>query len=353
MSTYFNHDDRGPRQGFAKRFAQQAESRPQGQAAADSGAADASRAGREANDVRGHAQPAGGSPEQEQALARAQALALRQRRNRVRDLTALCVGVVALVQVLGTANVIGWMPGLLVHGGLDRLVVWGVQRGFTAANWLHQAGQIVISAYWVILALACSHLAAEEPPVGQAPVERSWLLRQRRVAYLAPLAVLLAGHAIGWWVALTVHWLLAIPFELGGTVGMAVLLYLLLVPEARRAVVIVADLAKAGLNNHIQFTARVRTFDRRWAPPIYHHHVVGVAMRSPLYARLLGSAHLEFIYVDNRNNRYTEVVKFMGSKAEVAVWAAYLNGPFRSTNARLFTLPPNYLAPGAAPPYQA
>jgi hypothetical protein len=287
-------------------------------------------------------------PGDEQAKVIAEGHTLQQRERRNRDRLTLVVAFIALCQVLGTADVIPWTPGVFLHGGLERLVHWGAGEGYAAAGWAGKAGQVVFSIYWVVLTLACSRLAAEAVPMGRFPVERSYLLAQRRVAYLAPLLVLLAGHAIGAWIAANVHWLLAIPFELGGHMGMAVLLYLFLVPEARRALVIVVDLAQNGLNNRVHFTGRVRTTDRRWAS-VTHHHLRMVTARSPLLARLLGSAHLEFTYIDASNNLRSEVLKYMDSKAMVAYWAAFLNGAFHTNNAMLYTLPPNYQVPGVPP----
>jgi hypothetical protein len=261
------------------------------------------------------------------------------------------VAVIALCQVLGTLDVTSWTPGIFLHGGLERFVHWGAAQGWAAAGWATKAGQVVFSVYWVVLALACSRLAAEAVPIGRFPSEFSYVLAQRRVAYLAPLLLLLAGHAAGAWVAAHWHWLLAVPLELGGHLGMAVLLYMILVPEARRAVVIVVDRVHKGLNNRVHFTGRVRTMDRRWVS-VTHHRLRQVTARAPLLARLLGSAHLELTYLDASNSLRTEVLKYMDSKTKVAEWAAYLNGAFHSNNATLYDLPPNYQVPGVPPAKQ-
>lgn len=289
----------------------------------------------------------GGAPPPDDGLSKAIAEAkerhLRERRHR--DRLTLVVGLIALCQVLGTADVTSWTPGIFLHGGLERFVQWGAEQGWAAAGWASKAGQVVFSVYWVVLTLACSRLAAEAVPVGRYPAEFSYVLTQRRLAYVAPLLVLLAGHAVGAWVANHLHWLLAVPFELGGHVGMAVLLYLFLVPEARHALVIVVDRAQNGLNNRVHFTRRVRTTDRRWES-VTHHRLRQVTVRAPLLARLLGSAHLEFTHLDASNTLCTEVLRYMDSKAKVAEWSAYLMGPFHSNNATVYDLPPNFQVPG-------
>lgn len=294
--------------------------------------------------------PAAGPPPPDEAFSKAVAEGQERHRQerRKRDRLTAVVAFTALLQVLGTADVVSWTPGIFLHGGLERFVHWGAAQGWAAAGWASKAGQVVFCIYWVGLALACSRLAAEAVPMGRFPAEFSYVLVQRRVAYLAPLVVLLAGHLVGAWVAAHLHWLLAVPFELGGHVGMAALLYLILAPEARCALVIVVDRAQKGLNNRVHFTGRVRTLDRRWAS-VTHHRVRQVTARAPLLARLLGSAHMEITYLDAWNGLRTEELKYMDSKTKVAEWTSFLNGPFHSNNATTYDLPPNYQVPGGPP----
>jgi hypothetical protein len=248
--------------------------------------------------------------------------------------------VIFIVQVLGTAGWMPWTPGLLLHGGWERVIDYAISIGFEQVRWLKLAWSGVICVYWLVLLFACSRLGKDEPPGIDPARERGWVLTQRRVAYVWPLAMLLGCHALGAVIASTGWWVLAVPFEIGGHIGMATLLYVLLVPEARRSLVIVEDFGGKGVNSRLHLTAGLRGGGRRWGT-IRHDRIRGVAMHSPLWARLLGVAHLELTYLETWNELRVDVVRAAGSTKQVARDVARISA-IREGRPLIHTLPPSF-----------
>lgn len=272
-------------------------------------------------------------------IARAKALA--QRRRNHRDLLTALVVAVAACQILGTAGKIPWTPGLFLHGGFERLIDYAAAEGFAFAAWLTLGMNIVLCVYWVVLSLATSRLGQDVPPGWNPAREQHWVLPQRRIAYLWPVVLLLASHAVGAAIAATGWWLLAIPFETGGHLGMAYLLYLWLVPEARKALVVVADVGGNGFDSRLYLTTGRFGRGRRWTP-IRHDHLRAAVMHAPLRARLLNHADLELAYLDAWNQHEADVMRAAGSPQQIADLVAYLNGQFRDGRPLPYTLPPSY-----------
>lgn len=267
---------------------------------------------------------------------------MQERRGRIqRDVITLIVAAVATCQILGTANKISWTPGLLLHGGVERLIDYAIQHGFGFATWIKLGMDGIICGYWVVLCLASSRLCQDNSPASNPATEVHKIMIQRRIAYLWPLILLILSHIIGAAIAARGWWLLAIPFEMGGHLGMAFLLYVFLVQEARSSLVIVLDVSAGGkcFGNRLHITSG--TCGRRWSA-IRHDHFREAAMRSPLWARLLGVADLEILYLDAWNERQVVLIRAIGSSKEVAIIVARLNGPFRDGRALVFTLPPSF-----------
>lgn len=271
------------------------------------------------------------------------------RRQRIwRDSVTAVVAVILTFQVLGTGDWISWTPGLLLHGGWERVIDFALTEGYEQAQWLKLAWSGVICLYWLVLLLACSRLGQDAPPAINPARELSWSITQRRVAYIWPIAILLVSHAIGAFITSTGWWVLAIPFELGGHIGMATVLYLLLVPEARRSLMVVEDFGGKGVNSRVQKTAGLGNGGRRW-DSIPHDRLRGVAMHSPLWARLLGVAHVELTYLATSNVLKVDVIRAAGSTKEVAIFVAKAIA-IREGRPLLHTLPPSCANTPQPPP---
>lgn len=247
---------------------------------------------------------------------------------------------ILLLQLLGTVGWIGWAPGLFVGGGIDRIVEFAIRQGFEAASIVKLATNACICVYWAVMLLASSGLGADAPP-RLVPGEKGWQFGQRRTAYVPPLLLLLGLHLVGALIASTGWWLLALPFEMGGHLGIAALLYVLLIPEGRRRLVIIEDIDGKGLSNRMYVSSGFNAKCRKWLA-IRHDHLRGTELCDPLWARLLNTAHLEITYLDNNLAHCSQVIKCIGTKDEMATIVSILNGRFRQGRPLLYTLPPSY-----------
>jgi hypothetical protein len=250
------------------------------------------------------------------------------------------IAIVLVLQLMGTFGITHWTPGLFVGGGIDRIVNYAAENGFEEASFVKLAIDATTCLFWAIMLLASSGLGTDSPP-RIMPGERGGIYHQRRVAYLPPLLALLACHVVGAMIASTGLWVLALPFELGGHVGMAILLYIFLIPEGRRRLVVVEDVAGAGAGSRFHVSAGVYRKGRRWLA-VRHDHLRGAELHDPLWARLFNTAHLEITYLDNGLNLTTQIIKGIGTKDELADIVALMNGRFRYGRPLLHTLPPSY-----------
>lgn len=259
---------------------------------------------------------------------------------RSQPLITAFIAIILLLQILGTVGATNWTPGVFVGGGIDRIIDYAVENGFQEAIVIKVAIDALTCVFWAIMLLASSGLGSDSPP-RIMPGERGGIYHQRRVAYLPPLLALLACHAVGAMIASIGLWVLALPFELGGHIGMAILLYIFLIPEGRRRLVVVEDVAGAGAGSRLHVSAGVYRKGRRWLA-VRHDHLRAAELHDPLWARLFNTAHLEITYLDNGLNLTTQVIKGIGSKDELATIVAFLNGRFRYGRPLLHTLPPSY-----------
>ena len=241
--------------------------------------------------------------------------------------TAL-IGLVLCLQILGTMAYLPWTPGLFIGGGLDRLVEFGAANGYALARAVRLIADIVICVFWAFMLIASSRLGADVPPK-LLPGERGWQFNQKRVAYLGPLLVLMSGHVIGALIAKAGFWPLAIPFELGGHIGMAGLLYVILIPEGRHRLIVIEDVQRGGVSSRVHVSSGFysRNKGRRWLV-IRHDQLRGAELNDPLWARIFDTAHLELVYVDANWQPTRQVVRCIGTKDDLASIVSYLNGSF-------------------------
>jgi len=250
------------------------------------------------------------------------------------------IGLVLVAQVAGSAGWIHWTPGLLLQGGLERLIDWGVGKGWRLAVWARTALDLALCGYWLVLLAASTGLGADAPPIVMTG-EAGFSFTQRRVAYLPAFALLAACHLAGALIASTGWWVLALPFEMGGQLVMAVLLYVFLIPEGPRKLLLIEDLHRGGLTTRVHISPGPFARDRRWLT-IRHDHLRGAELLDPLWARLCNAAHIELTYLDPGLMLCTQVVKAIGVKRDVAFLVAKLNGSFRTGRPLLHTLPPSF-----------
>lgn len=254
-------------------------------------------------------------------------------------ITTLAIFVIFVVQTLGTLGTLPWVPGVFVGGGLDRIVDFALEQGWPFAPVVKTIGNFVFCFYWGLMVIASSGLGADAPP-RLMPGERGWQFNQKRVAYLGPLIVLLSGHFVGAYIASAGFWPLAIPFEIGGDLGMAGLLYVALIPEGRRRLIIIEDLRRDGQSSRIHISAGFysKIKGRRWLA-IRHDQLRGAELNDPLWARVFNTAHLDLTYLDSSWEPFSQSIKCIGTKDDLAHIVSFLNGIFMARR------PPNYGQP--------
>lgn len=116
--------------------------------------------------------------------------------------------------------------------------------------------------------------------------------------------------------------------EMLGHVSTALLLYVLTVPEARCALLVIRDHRHQGLNNRFHIGRPGRLGQFRWID-VHHRRFKGVKVQDTLWQRMLGLASLEVSYLDEHGHQCHTVLHGIGTKQEVTVVTAYLAGEFR------------------------
>lgn len=242
--------------------------------------------------------------------------------------TTFAIALIFAAQMLGTYGMSPWVPNVFIGGGLERIVDYAFDQGWGFASPIKTVSNALFCLYWGLMLVASSGLGADVPP-RLMPGERGWQFNQKRVAYLGPLLVLLAGHFIGAFIAASGFWPLAIFFEIGGHLGMAGLLYIWLIPEGRRRLIIIEDLRRDGQASRIHISSGFysNSKGRRWLA-IRHDQLRGAELNDPLWARIFNTAHLELTYVDSSWQPYTQVIKCIGTKDDLSLIVSFLNGIF-------------------------
>jgi hypothetical protein len=247
---------------------------------------------------------------------------------RWRDRVAATAGLLALLQLLGTLQWLTWTPAMLFEGGFDRFIDFGKALDLRVAH----AAQTLFDALWVLyfaaLGLAASRLSRCAPPAAQPGAEVGRLCRQRRRVWSAQVGAVLVVHGLGQALSLAGWWPLAALLEMTAHTGAAALIWVLAVPEARCALVVIRDQAHKGLNNRLHYGIPGRFGQFRWVD-VHHRRFKGVKVFDTLWQRLLGLASLELAYLDEHGSLCRVCLRAVASKEEAAAVAGFLAGEFR------------------------
>jgi hypothetical protein len=256
-----------------------------------------------------------------------------------RTLTTLAIAVVFSLQLASTCGWIGHMSVLPFHGSVDLLLGVAADHGVVVARWAQRGIDVLFSSYWGFLLFASSPLAIGVPPP-PGPGEEARHFRQMRAALAPEVALLLAAHLLDTWLAMNGWWLLQLPFEICGSLGEALLIYMLLIDEARPMLTVIVDVEKKGYASRLHISGGMYPWHTGLS--LRHDHLRGVRLSDPFWSRIVDTAHLVFAYLDDANRLQHFVFRGAAPKRYAAYLCSQLHGAFRDGRPLPWTLPPSY-----------
>lgn len=256
-----------------------------------------------------------------------------------RTLTTIAIAAVFSLQLASTCGWIGHLSVLPFHGSVDLLLEIAATHGLVVARWAQRGLDVLISAYWGFLLIASTPLAIAVPP-SPGPGEEARHFRQMRAALAPEMTLLLAAHLLDAWLAMNGWWLLALPFEICGCLGEALLIYMILIAEARPMLTVIVDIKNKGYANRMYFTGGLLPW--RTSLSLRHDHLRSVQLIDPLWGRLCDTAHLLFAYLDDANHLQRRLLRGASQKLYAAYLCSLFHGAFRDGRPLPWTLPPSY-----------